>query len=48
MSEPIHVRPIQQTDFEAWKPLWDGYNAFYGRKEETALRPEITEATWQR
>ncbi len=42
------VRPIQQTDFEAWKPLWDGYNAFYGRHGDTALAPAITEATWQR
>lgn len=48
MSSPILVRPIQQTDFEAWQPLWDGYNAFYGRKDETALAPEITQATWQR
>jgi GNAT superfamily N-acetyltransferase len=48
MPEPVHVRPIQQDDFPAWKPLWDGYNAFYGRKGETALRPEITESTWQR
>jgi GNAT superfamily N-acetyltransferase len=48
MPQPIVVRPIQQTDFEAWTPLWDGYNAFYGRKDETALAPEITQATWQR
>ena len=48
MSEPINVRPIQEGDFVAWLPLWDGYNAFYGRKGETALRPEITQTTWQR
>ncbi len=48
MSAPLIVRPIRQTDFEAWKPLWDGYNAFYGRKGETALAPEITQVTWQR
>ncbi len=48
MSSPILVRPIQQTDFEAWQPLWDGYNAFYGRKDETALDPDITRLTWQR
>jgi GNAT superfamily N-acetyltransferase len=42
------TRPIAPTDLAAWLPLWDGYNAFYGRQAETALRPEITQATWQR
>jgi GNAT superfamily N-acetyltransferase len=44
----VNVRSIQQADFPAWKPLWDGYNAFYGRNGETALRPEITQVAWQR
>ena len=35
-------------DFPAWKPLWDGYNAFYGRSGPTALAPEITQTTWSR
>ncbi len=48
MSSPILVRPIQQADFEAWLPLWEGYNAFYGRGGDTALAPEITKATWER
>ncbi|MEO8021769.1 GNAT family N-acetyltransferase [Polaromonas sp.] len=48
MTSPLRIRPIEQTDFPAWTPLWDGYNAFYGRKEETALAPAITQATWQR
>jgi GNAT superfamily N-acetyltransferase len=48
MQSAVLVRPIRQVDFEAWKPLWDGYNAFYGRKGETALPPEITGTTWQR
>jgi len=42
------VRPIQQADLPAWKPLWDGYNAFHGREGETALPDEVTQATWQR
>lgn len=42
------VRPIRQNDFAQWQPLWDGYNAFYGRKGATALAPEITQATWER
>ena len=48
MPTPILVRPIEQDDFPAWTPLWDGYNAFYGREGETALAPEITRITWQR
>jgi GNAT superfamily N-acetyltransferase len=42
------IRPIREDDFSAWKPLWDGYNAFYGRSEATALPTHVTEATWQR
>lgn len=47
-SNEIPVRPIARGDFEAWKPLWDGYNAFYGRSGETALSPDITQTTWRR
>ena len=45
---PIVVRPVRPDDFAAWLPLWDGYNAFYGRKGATALPLVITRATWQR
>ncbi|SOE94997.1 Ribosomal protein S18 acetylase RimI [Burkholderia sp. D7] len=48
MTEAIHVRPVELSDFAAWKPLWDGYNAFYGRHGETALQDEITRMTWSR
>jgi GNAT superfamily N-acetyltransferase len=44
----LTVRPIARGDREAWQPLWDGYNAFYGRSGPTALAPEITETTWAR
>ena len=44
----IHIRPIQPADRAAWQPLWDGYNAFYGRAGETAVAAPITEATWAR
>ena len=47
MTTPL-IRPIAPTDLAAWQPLWDGYNAFYGRAGETALSPDITAATWQR
>ena len=48
MSPPITIRPIAQTDFDAWLPLWDGYNKFYGRHGATALPVEITRTTWGR
>ena len=48
MPPHISIRPIQPSDFAAWKPLWDGYNAFYGREGATALPDQITQATWQR
>ena len=44
----LTVRPIAWGDREAWQPLWDGYNAFYGRSGPTALPAEITETTWAR
>ncbi len=45
---PIFVRELQPDDFLMWKPLWDGYNAFYGRSGETALCDVITNRTWAR
>ena len=42
------VRPIAETDYERWLPLWDGYNAFYGRSGPTALPERVTLATWGR
>jgi GNAT superfamily N-acetyltransferase len=42
------VRPLEPGDHARWLPLWDGYNAFYGRAGETALDPQITRATWGR
>lgn len=47
-SASVHVRPVRQDDEQAWRPLWIGYNAFYGREGDTALAPEITQATWER
>ena len=42
------VRDLAASEFDAWKPLWDGYNAFYGRHGETALPEAITQSTWAR
>ena len=44
----ILTRPILAGDYEAWLPLWNGYNAFYGRVGATALSPDITRTTWAR
>ena len=48
MNHGFVIRPIQPTDFDQWKPLWDGYNAFYGRAGESALADAITQMTWSR
>jgi GNAT superfamily N-acetyltransferase len=48
MKHPITVRPVSPQDFAAWKPLWDGYNAFYGRSGPTALADDISRMTWSR
>lgn len=44
----LTIRPVAPHDFDAWKPLWDGYNAFYGREGATALPEAVTQATWAR
>jgi GNAT superfamily N-acetyltransferase len=48
MLSSILVRPVKQADYSGWEPLWAGYNAFYGRKDDTALPNEITQTTWTR
>ena len=48
MGGELTIRPIARGDFEAWAPLWEGYNAFYGRSGPTALPDEITRTTWRR
>lgn len=47
MTSPI-VRPIRRDDYPQWRPLWDAYNAFYGRSGPTALDERVTEQTWER
>ena len=42
------VRDISPLDYELWLPLWQSYNAFYGRSGSTALPEEVTATTWQR
>lgn len=42
------IREVRALDYERWLPLWDGYNAFYGRSGPTALPLEVTRTTWLR
>jgi GNAT superfamily N-acetyltransferase len=48
MPHPLTVRPVARQDHDQWLPLWDGYNAFYGRSGATALPADITRMTWAR
>jgi GNAT superfamily N-acetyltransferase len=48
MPSGLFIRFITPKDFDQWLPLWDGYNAFYGRSGQTALPLEITRMTWSR
>jgi GNAT superfamily N-acetyltransferase len=44
----VEIRGLRRDDLPAWRELWDGYNAFYGRSGPTALAPQITATTWSR
>ncbi len=48
MADGIKVRDVARSDFGEWLPLWDGYNAFYGRIGPTALPKDVTAMTWSR
>lgn len=48
MPAALTIRSIARSDFVQWLPLWDGYNAFYGRAGATALPAAVTETTWAR
>ena len=47
-NDMILVRPVTRADYAGWRPLWDGYNEFYGRHGPNALPEDITAATWER
>jgi GNAT superfamily N-acetyltransferase len=46
--DAVRVRAAVPSDYDQWRPLWDGYNEFYGRIGATALPEEITATTWTR
>lgn len=38
------IRPVSDTDFDTWLPLWKGYQAFY----QVDIPDSATQATWAR
>jgi len=40
----LHIRPIGDSDFDAWLPLWKGYQAFY----RVDIADAVTRTTWER
>lgn len=44
----MQIRFAMLDDYPQWRPLWDGYNRFYGRFGATALPEEMTALTWAR
>lgn len=47
-TDTLLIRPVARSDQAGWRPLWEGYNAFYGREGATALPEAITACTWER
>jgi GNAT superfamily N-acetyltransferase len=43
-DDVIQIRPIGPADFDAWLPLWRGYQAFY----RVDIAPETSRVTWSR
>ncbi len=43
-ERPVEVRPVQGGDFDAWLPLWKGYQAFY----QMEIPASVTLTTWER
>jgi GNAT superfamily N-acetyltransferase len=40
----VKIRGLEPLDWDAWKPLWDGYLGFYRQ----SLEPEVTAETFRR
>lgn len=40
----IDVKPIDESDFSIWLPLWKGYQRFY----EVDIEESVTHRTWMR
>jgi len=44
MAQSPDIRPVSDTDFEAWLPLWKGYQAFY----QVDIPETATRTAWTR
>jgi GNAT superfamily N-acetyltransferase len=42
--QPVEIRRLEADDFDAWYPLWRGYQAFY----QVDIPRETSEVTWAR
>lgn len=40
----LQIRPVSSDDFDAWLPLWKGYQSFY----RVDIADDVTRGTWQR
>jgi len=40
----LQIRPVTPEDFDAWLPLWKGYQAFY----RVDIPEAVTRGTWER
>ncbi len=47
-QDSVTIRDVNRADWREWLPLWEAYNAFYGRSGATALSAAIMYATWER
>ena len=47
-ARELEIRAIRREDYDGWRPLWDGYNAFYGRSGAASLPETVTRSTWER
>jgi len=43
-NDDVRIRPVEPADFDAWMPLWRGYQMFY----EVDIAPETSRVTWDR
>jgi GNAT superfamily N-acetyltransferase len=43
IDDPI-IRPVRESDFAQWLPLWQGYQEFYRAR----IPDDVTRTTWKR
>ena len=43
IDDPV-IRPVRESDFAQWQPLWRGYQEFY----RVRIPDDVTRTTWKR